>query len=128
MENADFIILWINKLLVPDSIYTGIEAIARGIFTYLTPVLLVMAIAIRATEETLDITNSNGRWINAARDMVIIGLAITVYFAVGNLVNDFFSLLYRYFEGVGSIASISSQMGEMIASENCSLSHDYDSK
>jgi hypothetical protein len=29
-------------------------------------------------------------------------------------VNDFFSLLYRYFEGVGSIASISSQMGEMI--------------
>ena len=64
MEVGDLIITWIGRLIVPTSIYDGVEVIARGIFTFVTPVLLVIAIATRSLEESLDVTNSSGRWVN----------------------------------------------------------------
>ena len=114
MEAGDLIITWISRLIVPTSIYDGVEVIARGIFTYLTPVLLVIAIATRSLEESLDMTNANGRWVNALRDMAILGAAITVYFAAGNMVNEFFSATYSYFEKIGSVGSITNQLADTI--------------
>jgi hypothetical protein len=114
MEAGDLIVTWINRLIVPTTIYDGVEIIARGIFTYVTPVLLVIGIATRTLEEQLDLTNSTGRWVNAVRDMAIIGAAITVYFAAGNMVNEFFSSAYSYFEQVGSVGSITSQLADTI--------------
>lgn len=114
MEDATFIVSWINALIVPTAIYRGVEVIAKGIFMYVTPVLLVIAIAVRTLEETLDITNSNGRWLNAVRDMIMIGLAITVYFAAGNMVNELFVALYSHFTQIGSIGSVTSQVADMI--------------
>ena len=112
MEVGDLIIAWIGRLIVPTSIYDGVEIIARGIFTYVTPVLLVMAIATRSLEESLDMTNASGRWVNALRDMAILGAAITVYFAAGNMVNEFFSVTYSYFERIGSVGSITNQLAD----------------
>ena len=114
MEYGDLIITWINRLIVPTAIYDGVEVIARGIFTYITPVLLVIAIATRSLEESLDMTNSSGRWVNALRDMAILGAAITVYFAAGNMVNEFFSATYGYFERIGSVGSITNQLADTI--------------
>ncbi len=114
MEEGTFIISWINALIVPTAIYQNIESIASGIFRYITPVLLVIAIAVRTLEESLDATNTNGRWINAVRDMILAGLAITVYFSAGNLINDFFESLYRYFASFGSIGSVTNQVADMI--------------
>ena len=114
MEAGDLIITWISRLIVPTSIYDGVEVIARGIFTYLTPVLLVIAIATRSLEESLDMTNASGRWVNALRDMAILGAAITVYFAAGNMVNEFFSATYSYFEKIGSVGSITNQLADTI--------------
>jgi len=114
MEVGDLIITWISRLIVPTSIYDGVEIIARGIFTFVTPVLLVIAIATRSLEESLDVTNSSGRWVNALRDMAILGAAITVYFAAGNMVNEFFSATYSYFERIGSVGSITNQLADTI--------------
>ncbi len=114
MEVGDLIITWIGRLIVPTSIYDGVEVIARGIFTYITPVILVIAIATRALEESLDMTNSSGRWVNALRDMAVLGAAITVYFAAGNMVNEFFSATYSYFERIGSVGSITNQLADTI--------------
>ena len=114
MEVGDLIIIWINRLIVPTSIYDGVEVIARGIFTYITPVLLVIAIATRSLEESLDMMNSSGRWVNDLRDMAILGAAITVYFAAGNMVNEFFSATYSYFERIGSVGSITNQLADTI--------------
>ena len=114
MEVGDLIITWIGRLIVPTSIYDGVEVIARGIFTFITPVLLIIAIATRSMEESLDLTNTSGRWINALRDMAILGAAITVYFAAGNMVNEFFSATYSYFEKIGSVGSITSQLADTI--------------
>ncbi len=114
MEYGDLIITWIGRLIVPTSIYDGVEVIARGIFTYLTPVLLIIAIATRSLEESLDMTNASGRWVNALRDMAILGAAITVYFAAGNMVNEFFSATYGYFEKIGSVGSITNQLADTI--------------
>ena len=114
MEVGDLIITWIGRLIVPTSIYDGVEVIARGIFTFITPVLLIIAIATRSMEESLDLTSSSGRWINALRDMAILGAAITVYFAAGNMVNEFFSATYSYFEKIGSVGSITSQLADTI--------------
>ena len=113
-DTSEYILLWINKLLAPDAIYLTVEDIALGIFTWVTPVLLVIAIAIRVSEENLDVTNANSRWLVAGRDLFLIGLLIAVYFAAGNLINEFMNVLYRYFDGAGSIQSISAQMGQMI--------------
>ena len=114
MEAGDLIITWINRLIVPTSIYDGVEVIARGIFTFVTPVLLIIAIATRSLEESLDVTNASGRWVNALRDMAILGAAITVYFAAGNMVNDFFSATYSYFERMGSVGAITNQLADTI--------------
>jgi len=114
MEVGDLIITWISRLIVPTSIYDGVEVIARGVFTFVTPVLLVIAIATRSLEESLDVTNSSGRWVNALRDMAILGAAITVYFAAGNMVNEFFSATYSYFERIGSVGSITNQLADTI--------------
>ena len=114
MEVGDLIITWIGRLIVPTSIYDGVEVIARGIFTFITPVLLIIAIATRSMEESLDLTNTSGRWINALRDMAILGAAITVYFAAGNMVNEFFSATYSYFEKIGSVGSITNQLADTI--------------
>ncbi|HFE36804.1 MAG TPA: hypothetical protein ENK06_00110 [Gammaproteobacteria bacterium] len=73
-----------------------------------------MAIATRSLEESLDMTNSQGRWVNALRDMAILGAAITVYFAAGNMVNEFFSATYSYFEKIGSVGSITNQLADTI--------------
>jgi len=114
MEVGDLIITWISRLIVPTSIYDGVEVIARGIFTFVSPVLLVIAIATRSLEESLDVTNASGRWVNALRDMAILGAAITVYFAAGNMVNEFFSATYSYFERIGSVGSITNQLADTI--------------
>jgi len=114
MEYGDLIVTWIGRLIVPTSIYDGVEIIARGIFTFITPVLLIVAIATRSLEESLDMTNSQGRWVNALRDMAILGAAITVYFAAGNMVNEFFSATYSYFEKIGSVGSITNQLADTI--------------
>lgn len=114
MEGGDLIVTWINRLIVPTTIYDGVETIARGIFTYVTPVLLVIGIATRTLEEQLDMTNSTGRWVNAIRDMAIIGVVITAYFALGNLVNEFFTASYGYFDRFGSVGSITSQLADTI--------------
>jgi len=114
MEDGAFIISWINALIIPTAIYQNIESIALGIFKYITPVLLVIAIAVRTLEESLDATNTNGRWINAVRDMILAGLAIAVYFSAGNLINDFFESLYSYFSNFGSIGSVTNQVADMI--------------
>ena len=114
MEYGDLIITWISRLIVPTAIYDGVEVIARGIFTYITPLLLIIAIATRSLEESLDMTNTTGRWVNALRDMAILGAAITVYFAAGNMVNEFFSATYGYFEKIGSVGSITNQLADTI--------------
>ena len=114
MEAGELIVSWVNRLIVPTSIYDGVEMIARDIFTYVTPVLLVIGIATRTLEEQLDMTNSTGRWVNALRDMAIIGVAITAYFAIGNLINEFFSAMYSHFARIGSVSSITAQLADTI--------------
>ncbi len=114
MEAGDLIVTWINRLIVPTSIYDGVEVIARGLFTYITPVLLVIGIATRTLEEQLDMTNTTGRWVNALRDMAVIGVVITAYFALGNMVNEFFTASYSYFERIGSVGSIASQLADTL--------------
>jgi hypothetical protein len=46
--------------------------------------------------------------------MAIIGVVITAYFAIGNLVNEFFTVAYGYFQHIGSVGSIAGQLADTI--------------
>ena len=80
--DADFLTHWLNIILNPQIIYDSIHSYGTMLFTYVTPTLLVIAIAIRSAEESLDVANSNGRWVVAFSDMIGYGLLITIYFGV----------------------------------------------
>lgn len=112
--DADFLTHWLNIILNPQIIYDAINSYGTMLFTYVTPTLLVIAIAIRSAEESLDVANSNGRWVVAFRDMIGYGLLITVYFGVFSLVAGFFNAVYGLFSDTGSLQSISLQLDSVM--------------
>ena len=96
-----FIELMIQSLR-PFSIYHSIEETAVTVFTTITPVLLLIAIAVRTLETQLESTSALGKWEKALRDFFLFGLLIGSYFAIMSLLGTFINEVYELTDGLGT--------------------------
>jgi hypothetical protein len=97
-----------------------IEKIARTVATYLSPVLLIVAIYIRLMETQVDALVSGGKYGTALRDILIWTFVLGSYFAIGNLVTSFFNPIYAWLDSFGSLSTVMATFSEL-STKNAAL-------
>lgn len=105
---------FIVGLIKPTIIYEQVGIIAKSVATFVSPILLVMAIAVRTTQVQLDSADSSGKWITAFRDIFLWGTVLGLYFVAGSMISQFFNSVYGFFDSFGSIKTIAKQLGSIV--------------
>lgn len=104
----------IIALLEPTPIYNYGAALAQTIYTFITPILLLIAIFIRTMETQLDVVaGQGGKWGPAIRDFLGWATVLTIYFALANLIGSFMNSVYAWIDGIGSMASVGKQLSAL---------------
>jgi len=101
------------ELFGPEPIYQAGLTIALWVFSTATPVLLIMAIAIRVLETQIDLLAGQGRFTVAVRDFFIYGFAISVYFGLMNLIASFMNPFYHWIDSFGSLKAVAGEMATL---------------
>ncbi|MFQ5543520.1 MAG: hypothetical protein ACE5FY_04105 [Nitrospiria bacterium] len=114
MKALELLILSID----PDRVYLFGEQVAWTVFTYMTPVLLVIAVAVRTLETQLDTTTSMGKWERALRDFFLFGFLIGSYFGIMMMFNVLMNEIYVMTHDLGNFELLAKQIEKMIANEN----------
>lgn len=105
---------FIVGLIQPTIIYEQVGIIAKSVAMYISPILLVLAIAIRTTQVQLDSADSSGKWTTAFRDIFLWGTVLGLYFVAGSMISQFFNSVYGFFDSFGSIKTIAKQLGSIV--------------
>ncbi len=92
-----------------------IGQIAKTVGTYLSPVLLMMAIYIRLMETQMDAVVSGGKFGVALKDILVWTFVLGSYFAIGSLVTDFFNPIYTWLDSFGSLKSVMATFAQLAA-------------
>lgn len=101
----------ISGLVVPDLLYAKAWDIAHFVATRISPVLLVVAIAIRTMTAQLDtVADGKGNWSRALRDVFVWGTVFGLYFGIVKLIGGFMSSSYTLFDSFGSLSAITDQL------------------
>lgn len=87
-------------------LFPVIEGIAKTVLTYVSPVLLIMAIYIRLMETQVDALVTGGKYGAALRDILIWTFVLGSYFAICSLVTSFFNPIYAWLDDFGSIKTV----------------------
>lgn len=95
--------------LDPSMMYRSGEHVAQVVFTYITPILLVISVAVRTLETQLDTTTSMGKWERAIRDFFLFGFLIGSYFGIMMLFNDLMNEIYQVTHELGNLEMLSKQ-------------------
>ena len=109
-----------------DVIYKGTHAIATVVASSLAPLLLIMSIYIRLMETQLDAVVGSGKFGVALRDILGWTFVLGVYFALGNLVTEYFNSIYAWADSVGSVKKIIDTFPAIM--EKAGYSKDQESK
>ncbi|MFQ5598874.1 MAG: hypothetical protein ACE5GK_12615, partial [Nitrospiria bacterium] len=104
--------------LDPSMMYRSGEHVAQVVFTYITPILLVISVAVRTLETQLDTTTSMGKWERAIRDFFLFGFLIGSYFGIMMLFNDLMNEIYQVTHELGNLEMLSKQMKRLLAKAN----------
>jgi len=96
--------------LDPFGVYQSAQNMATNIFMFLTPFLLVIAVAIRTLETQLDTVSSLGKWERALRDFIGFGVLIASYFGIMTLVNLFMNEVYLLTNDFGNYLTLSKKL------------------
>lgn len=96
--------------LDPQPIYQASQDLGWFVFTFITPVLLTIAVAIRVMTTQLDVTESGGKWTQAIRDFLVWGTVLSVYFGLASLIADFMNSVYAMIARVGSLELVTDQV------------------
>ena len=91
-----------------------IQSIANAVGMYLSPFLLVVAIYIRVMETQLDSIVTGGKYGAALRDMIIWSFVLGSYFALGNLIFDFFNPIYKWIDQWGSVSATMTTFSDLV--------------
>jgi len=86
-----------------DILFKITHAIATVVATYLAPVLLLISIYIRLMETQISALVDGGGYGRALKDIILWSFVLGSYFAIGNLISDFFNAIYAWLETFGSI-------------------------
>ncbi len=104
--------------LDPNTIYGSGERVAWTVFSSITPVLLVIAVAVRTLETQLDTSASLGKWERAIRDFFLFGFLIGSYFGIMMLFNVLMNEIYLVTHDFGSFEILSKQMSRLLDEAN----------
>ncbi len=97
--------------LDPHIIYTATQEQAWLVYSRISPVLLLIAVAVRVFETQLDGMGSLDKWQRALKDMLLWGTVLSLYFAVMTLINGFMNEIFAVIYNIGNVDDL------MIASE-----------
>jgi hypothetical protein len=100
--------------LDPQPIYEASRDVGQFVFTFITPVLLTIAVAIRVMTTQLDVTESGGKWTHAIRDFLVWGTVLSVYFGLASLIADFMNSVYAMIARVGSLELVTDQVERLV--------------
>lgn len=122
----DAIIGFISSLIVPDLLYAQAQDIAITVATRISPVLIVVAIAIRSMTTQIDTTaeGGNGVWAKALRDVFVWGTVFSLYFGIVSVVGGFMQSSYTIFNEFGSLKSIMDQLSRVMTALETKSSED----
>jgi len=104
--------------LDPTLVYRAGEHIAWTVFTTITPVLLVISVAVRTLETQLDTTSSMGKWERAIRDFFLFGFLIGSYFGIMMLFNVLMNEIYLLTHELGNFELLAQQIKGLLAKAN----------
>ncbi len=104
--------------LDPSRVYHFGEQVAWTVFTYITPVLLVIAVAVRTLETQLDNTTSMGKWERAIRDFFLFGFLIGSYFGIMMMFNVLMNEIYVLTHDLGNFELLAQEMKRLLADAN----------
>lgn len=104
--------------LDPSRVYHFGEQVAWTVFTSITPVLLVIAVAVRTLETQLDTTTSMGKWERAIRDFFLFGFLIGSYFGIMMMFNVLMNEIYVMTHDLGNLKMIAQQMKRLLSEAN----------
>ncbi len=96
--------------LNPYGVYQSSQNMATNVFLFLTPFLLVIAVAIRTLETQLDTVSGVGKWEKAIRDFILFGFLIGSYFGVMTLLNLFMNEVYLLTNDFGNYQTLSKKL------------------
>jgi len=104
--------------LDPSRVYQLGEQVAWTVFTTITPVLLIIAVAVRTLETQLDTTTSMGKWERAIRDFFLFGFLIGSYFGIMMMFNLLMNEIYVITHDLGNLKMIAQQMKRLLSEAN----------
>jgi hypothetical protein len=84
-------------------VYESAYRLSQAVLTFLTPILFLMAIAIRVMETQLGSLAGNGRYATMFRDIAGWGFVIGAYVGIGALIIEFFNPIYAWIDSIGSV-------------------------
>ncbi len=100
--------------LNPYGVYQSSQNIATNVFIFITPFLLVIAVASRILETELDTMSALGKWERAVRDFVCFGFLIVCYFFIMTLANKFMNAVYLIINDIGDYQTLSEQLQTLL--------------
>ncbi len=109
-------IVTLFRTLQPAPVYAEGQKLATDVFRYLTPVILAIAVIVRALETQLSQLAGQGRWAGAIRDYFVIGAAIALYFGVVSLLVSVINPFYAYLDTRGGLQIITAQIARVMRS------------
>jgi len=102
--------------LSPVPVYEGGRSLAMFVASFITPVLLALALSIRAAQEQLTIsTSGRGKWAEFLKDMAVWVTVLGLYFSIAALITELFNNLYQHFSTVGSYGKLMTIFNNIIS-------------
>lgn len=100
--------------LAPGGVDRAAAPVANVLMRTVTPSLFVVALYTRLLEAQLDSVSGAGQLARVVRDVAVWGVVLTVYFALGGLVNHYLNALYAAMGRVGSLRLVAAQMAALL--------------
>lgn len=104
-----------------SAFFPAIKSIADTTGSFLSPVLLVMAIYIRLMETQLDGLSGGGKYGAALRDMVLWAAVLGTYYSLGALIFEFFNPIYAWLDSFGSLKATMLVFANVMAKNQIAL-------
>lgn len=96
--------------LQPYGVYQSAQNISTNVFLFITPFVLIIAVAVRTLETQLDTMSGLGKWERAFRDFICFGILIGSYFFMMTLVNMFMNEVLLVIDDFGNYRNLSRKL------------------
>ncbi len=113
MNSASLVVHLLGHL-APGGVYRAAAPVAGVLMRTVTPSLFVVALYTRLLEAQMDSVSGFGQLAHVIRDIVVWGVVLVAYFALGGLLNHYLNALYVAMGRIGSLRSVATQMAALL--------------